>query len=69
MLPDTHTDQLELIRLNTVIRLTGLSRSGIYQKISNGEFSQQVNIGTRAVAWIASEVHDWIRDQIMASRK
>ncbi len=65
---DTHSDPLELIRLNTVIRLTGLSRSGIYKKIADGEFPQQVNIGTRAVAWIAAEVHDWIRNQIMVSR-
>lgn len=56
------------IRLNQVKQITGLSRSSIYQFIANGEFPSQVRIGTRAVAWIASEIQEWTNNRILDSR-
>lgn len=56
------------IRLNEVKQITGLSRSSIYQFIANGEFPSQVRIGTRAVAWVASEIQEWTNNRILDSR-
>jgi prophage regulatory protein len=52
--------QERLIRLNEVMRITGLSRSRIYQYISEGKFPDNVSIGGRSVAWVESEVAQWV---------
>ena len=45
-----------LLRLKSVIDLTGLSRSRVYELIAVGAFPAPVKIGVRAVAWRASEI-------------
>ena len=55
-------------RLPEVTARTGLSRSSIYDKISKGAFPPSINLGPRAVGWIADEVNDWIQCRIDASR-
>ncbi len=56
--------QERLIRLNEVIRITGLSRSRVYQYISEGKFPDNVSIGGRSVAWVESEVYRWVKSVI-----
>lgn len=48
---------------------TGLSRSTIYDKMSKGEFPLSINLGLRAVGWIAEEIMDWIQARIDESRR
>lgn len=57
-----------LIRLDVVRSRTGLSRSGIYQKIADGNFPKPVAIGSRAVAWVESEVAAWVEARIAGRR-
>ena len=45
-----------ILRLPTVKTNTGLSRSTIYLRVAQGEFSKPVSLGGRAVGWPASEV-------------
>lgn len=58
-----------ILRLPAVQARTGLSRSTIYLRISQGTFPEQVTLGSRAVGWIESEVNDWLNQQIETSRK
>lgn len=58
-----------IIRLPEVIKATGLSRSSIYKRISEGQFPKQISLGGRASGWIEAEVEEWIEQQIEASRK
>jgi len=58
-----------ILRLPVVKTRTGLSRSTIYLRISNGTFPTPVSLGGRAVGWIESEIQDWLEKQIEASRK
>ena len=51
-------------RLPEVLRQTGLSRSTIYDMISRGDFPRQVQLGRRAVGWMAEDVLDWIHAKI-----
>jgi len=53
-----------LMRMPDVINMTGLPRSTIYLKMKNNDFPQQVQISSRSVAWIESEVHEWINESI-----
>ena len=56
-----------ILRLPTVKAITGLSRSTIYLRMSEGSFPRQVNLGSRAVGWLASEIDHWIEEKL-ASR-
>ena len=57
-----------ILRLPTVKARTGLSRSTIYLRISEGRFPKPVSLGGRAVGWIEAEINDWLNQQIEASR-
>jgi prophage regulatory protein len=55
---------MALIRLSEVKEYTGLGRSSIYEKMNNGLFPKSVSLGDRAVAWVDSEITDWVQDKI-----
>ncbi|MFA0412345.1 AlpA family transcriptional regulator [Vibrio renipiscarius] len=48
------------IRLPEVMAKTGLSRSTIYRKMENKEFPLTLSLGARSVAWLESEVINWM---------
>lgn len=56
------------LRLPQVRQITGLPRSSLYAKIATGAFPAPVSLGARSVAWIESEVTDWIAARIAAAR-
>ena len=58
----------KILRLPDVTDRTGLSRSTIYLKISDGRFPTPISLGDRAVGWLESEIEQWILDRIEASR-
>ncbi|MBK5142875.1 AlpA family transcriptional regulator [Budviciaceae bacterium BWR-B9] len=57
-----------LIRLPEVQRRTGYSKAWIYRLISQKRFPQSVKIGTRSIAFIESEINEWINQRIAESR-
>jgi prophage regulatory protein len=48
---------LRVIRLNDVVKLTGLSKSAIYASIT---FPSPVRLSRRAVGWRLSDVTEWL---------
>lgn len=56
------------LRLPEVLVRTGLSRSTIYVRLAQERFPRPVSLGSRAVGWIESEVDEWVRKRIEASR-
>ncbi|WP_273432272.1 AlpA family transcriptional regulator [Chitinibacter tainanensis] len=60
---------LVLIRLPEVLRRTALSKTFIYDAVKAGTFPASVPLGGgKAVAWVESEVNQWIADRIAAAR-
>jgi prophage regulatory protein len=57
-----------LLRLPQVKARVGYERSQIYALIKAGKFPPPVRIGVRAVAWVRTEVENWIAARIAASR-
>ncbi len=57
-----------LIRIKKVTEITGLSKSYIYQLVKQGVFPQSILLiaGGSAVAWLESEVNDWIESRLTA---
>jgi prophage regulatory protein len=58
-----------ILRLPDVKRSTGLSRSTIYLRISQGTFPKSVNLGGRAVGWLEDEIQEWLQRRIEKSRE
>lgn len=57
-----------LIRFSDVQRRTGYSKAWIYRLMSNGKFPESVKIGSRAIAFVESEIDEWINQRIAESR-
>lgn len=53
-----------ILRLPEVKARTGLSRSTIYLRVTDGNFPQPVSLGGRAVGWIEAEVDEWLTYRI-----
>ena len=51
-----------ILRIQTVLKLTGLSRSTMYRKMENGTFPANIRISTRCVGWRESAVNAWLRN-------
>ena len=58
-----------LAKLRTVMHATGISRSGLYEKIKKGEFPKPIKLGLRGVAFPVENVRAWIADRVAASAK
>lgn len=55
---------MKLIKLKAVMDCTGLARSTVYKFIAEGRFPKPVKLGVRMVAWVESEIQQWIQDKI-----
>lgn len=58
-----------LIRLSEVQRRTGYSKAWLYRLMSKGKFPASVKIGSRSIAFVESEIDEWINARIEESRK
>ncbi|MFD1985911.1 helix-turn-helix transcriptional regulator [Mesorhizobium newzealandense] len=57
-------DNLELVSLNEAARLTSLSRTFLNRLRDDGKFPRAVPMGDRRIAFLKSEVMDFIRGRI-----
>lgn len=53
-----------IIRLKTVLSRTGLSRSTIYRKITEGTFPPQLKISTNSAGWRESDINRWVANPV-----
>lgn len=53
-----------LLRLAQVMDKTGLKRSQIYSYMKAGDFPKSAKIGPSSVAWLESEIDDWIKKKL-----
>lgn len=53
-----------IIRLKTVLARTGLSRSTIYRKITEGTFPAQIKISINGAGWRDSDINRWVADPV-----
>ena len=55
------------LRLSEVLQMTGMGKTFIYDRINDGTFPKQIQLGSRTVVWDKQEVIKWMEDR-MASR-
>jgi prophage regulatory protein len=56
-----------ILRIGTVLQLTGLSRSTLYRKVQRGEFPKQIKLSERCAGWRQSAVNAWMRNPMFYS--
>lgn len=57
-----------LIRMPEVMRRTGYGKAWIYHLLKENRFPKSVKIGVRAIAFVESEIDEWINQRIAESR-
>lgn len=53
-------------RRPAVQKITGISRSSIYDMMAKGEFPRPVKLGPKAVGWRESDIAKWLTDRAPA---
>ena len=57
---------VQILRTATVLRATGLSKTTLWRRVSDGSFPEPIRLGgprSRAVGWYRAEVEDWIHSR------
>lgn len=49
------------IPMSELSKLTSLSAATIYRRIKKGRFPPPIELGENRVAWLASEVQEWLK--------
>jgi prophage regulatory protein len=63
-------ETMRLMRLREVQNRVPYGRATIYRKIAAGEFPKPYDMGGgRAVAWLESEIDDWIAARVQARKE
>lgn len=60
---------MKLVRLKRVLEITGLSRTTIWRLERAGEFPKCLRITDKSVAWLESDIQDWIQSKIYMRKK
>lgn len=58
--------QKRLISIKEVMHKTSLARSTIYKYIAERAFPKSVSLGASKVAWLETEIDDWIDAKLSA---
>ena len=61
---DHQRDDLTIVRLREVERMTGLRRSSIYQRAAERSFQRPLKLGERASGWLRREIVAWVEERI-----
>jgi prophage regulatory protein len=58
---------MRLLRIQEVIRVTGLSRMTIYRYEKSGEFPKRRRIGKNSVRWLDQDIETWMTSRPVAT--
>ncbi len=56
------SEQERILRIEEVVKLTGISRTTIWRKERIGEFPARVPLSSCIVGWRATEINEWIKN-------
>ena len=55
-----------LLRLDEVIHMVGMKKTGIYDAVKAKKFPAPVKLSRRSVCWSLSSINTWISERIKA---
>ena len=66
-MPDTDQTPKKFLARQEVMDITSKSYTTLWRDMRDGTFPQTYKIGARRVAWLDSEVQDWVNSKIKAA--
>ncbi len=70
MASENTIQDIRLVRLPEVLARTAMGRSWVLKAVKEGRFPAPIALpGSRSVAWVDSEVGEWIAQSIHAARQ
>jgi prophage regulatory protein len=66
-LPGDSTSPALLLRIGSVVRVTGLGRSTIYRMMATADFPSPVRLTSRVVAWRRTDLENWTATRQLSS--
>ncbi|EEF6877345.1 TPA: AlpA family transcriptional regulator [Salmonella enterica] len=67
MITETLLTEDKLVDMLFITTITGLTDKWFYKLIKDGEFPKPIKLG-RSSRWLQSEVENWLRERVKASR-
>ena len=58
----------KLLRLPEVLEIVPIKKSKLYDLMKRGLFPKNIKLGSNIVAWVSSEVNEWIANKIEGAR-
>ena len=52
------------LRISEVLQMTGMGKTFIYDRMRDGTFPKQIQLGSRTVVWNEQEVTKWMEDRM-----
>lgn len=59
-------ENTRLIKLPEVLHATGLKKTALYGMVRDGTFPSPIHLSQRSVAWVSTDVLNWIENKIAA---
>ena len=56
------------LRISEVLQMTGMGKTFIYDRMRDGTFPKQIQLGSRTVVWNEQEVTKWMADRVASRR-
>ncbi len=53
---------MKVLRIKSVITMTGIPRSTIYSYMKDGKFPKPIKLGERSVGWLEDDLLAWINN-------
>lgn len=57
----------KILRLPDTLAMVQMSKSSWYKLINSGQAPDSINLGGRSVAWLLSDLENWIDERIALS--
>ncbi len=61
---ETKLNEIDLYRLSYLVEKLLISKSTIWIWIKEGSFPKPIRLGRNSVAWLASDIENWIQSRI-----
>lgn len=58
----------KLLRIKEVTEIVKCSKSSIYLEINDGNFPKPIKLMKRSVAWLESDINDWLNKKIIETK-
>lgn len=66
--PSDQKTPMRFLRLSVVRERVGLGDTRIHELELEGRFPKRIKISDRAVAWVESEIEDWMQKRLASRR-